>query len=117
MLAWFRLQASRVATVAVASLAGAGGSALAPHYDDCHDAPCVVVQHDASAHRIGAPASAGVQPLHCLVCHWARSFRPRTEARVAPAPVVATRAYIPVEFLTASIAAPVAQPPLRSPPA
>ena len=116
MLKWFRVEAPRVAAIAIAAMLVAGGSAIAPHQDDCHDGPCGIVQHDASAHRVGAPEAASGAPIHCLVCHWVRSFRPRTEARIVSTPVVESRVSIPVEFLTASASAPVAQPPLRSPP-
>ncbi len=115
---WFRLHASRIATVAMLSLVSVGLSAAGPHQDDCHES-CqpLAVEHDASAHRVTAPAGADDQPLHCLVCHWTRSFRPRTEARVVTAPAVEPGVPLHVEFVTAAVSAPVAQPPLRSPPA
>jgi len=116
---WFRVHASRVAAVALLSLAFAGLSAAAPHEDDCHDAcQLMAVEHDASAHRITAPAAADDHPLHCLVCHWARSFRsPRAEARVVAAPAADPGISLLADSLAAAIHAPVAQPPLRSPPA
>jgi hypothetical protein len=77
----------------------------------------MAVEHDASAHKIVAPPTgADVPQLHCLVCHWVRSFRPRTEARIPSTPVVEAGTAIHVEFVTAAVAAPAAQPPLRSPP-
>jgi len=119
MLAWFRAHASRIATVALVSLAALGSSAVTPHVDDCHDSACLAmaVEHDADAHRIVAPPTGDDgDPLHCLVCHWLRSFRPRAEARVVPAPVAETGALLHVVFFTVFAAAPAVQPPLRAPP-
>jgi hypothetical protein len=116
---WFRVHASRVAAAALLSLAFVGLSAAGPHEDDCHDG-CqpMAVEHDASAHRITAPAAPDDHPLHCLVCHWARSFRsPRTESRVLATPVDEPGISLHAECCTAAISGPVAQPPLRSPPA
>jgi len=116
MLHWFRARASSIAAIAGVALTAAIGSSIAPHEDDCHDAPCTAVQHDASAHQIGAPAGAGAEPIHCLVCHWTRSFRPHTEARVLTTPASEPGITLHVEFFTAAASAPAAQPPLRSPP-
>ena len=115
---WFRVHASRIATAAMLSLAGAVVSAASPHESDCHDVGCLaaVVEHDASAHQIAAPAAADSHPPHCLACHWARSFRPRTESRILPTPAAGPGITIHVEYVTAAASAPVAQPPLRSPP-
>ena len=115
---WFRVYASRIATAAILSLVAVGMSAAAPHEDDCHDAAChpIAVEHDASAHRVAAPAAAAEHPPHCLVCHWARSFRPHTESRVLTAPASRAGVTIHVEYFTAAVTAPAAQPPLRSPP-
>jgi hypothetical protein len=64
-----------------------------------------------------AAADADRQPIHCLACHLARSFRPRTEGRIVTAPASQTGTRVHLRVVTASHAAPVAQPPLRSPPA
>lgn len=120
MLRWFRVHASRIAIAAIISLGTVGVSAVSPHEDDCHDAACraMAVQHDAAAHSIGAPAAgADVHPLHCLVCHWVRSFRPPTEARILSTPVAEAGTAVHVELFTAARSTQVAQPPLRSPPA
>lgn len=117
MLHWFRARAASIAAIVGVALTPAFGSSIAPHQGDCHDAACAVVEHDASAHRIGAPAGAGAEPMHCLVCHWARSFRPHTEARVLTTPASEPGITLHVEYFTAAASAPVAQPPLRSPPA
>jgi len=116
MLHWFRVRASWLAVLATVALVAAVGSSVVPHQDDCHEAQCAVVQHDASAHRITAPAYASADPIHCLVCHWARSFRPRTESRILPTPASEPGITVHVEYFTAAAGAPVAQPPLRSPP-
>jgi hypothetical protein len=120
MLQWFRLRAARVAATTLVWLVGVSGVAVAPHETDCHDAACsaIVVEHDAAAHRVGAPSNTpDSHPLHCLVCHWVRAFRPRTEARFVSTLASEAGVRLPVQFFTISSRAPVAQPPLRSPPA
>ena len=119
MLNWFRRHASRIAATAIVSLTAVGGSALTPHQDDCHDAVCraMAVEHDASAHRIGGPSTeSDIHPLHCLVCHWARSFRPRAEAKFLLTPAGEAGTAVHVAFFTVARSTQVAQPPLRSPP-
>jgi len=119
MLRWFRIHAPRVAFTVLVSLAAVGASAVSPHEDDCHDAACraMAVEHDGSAHRIDAPSTDGdIQPLHCLVCHWVRSFRPRAEARFLPTPAIEAGTAVHVELFTAARSTQVAQPSLRSPP-
>ena len=117
MLRWFRDRAPRLALLAIVVLGAAGGSAATPHQDDCHDAGCASVRHDASAHRITAPTGTSGEPIHCVVCHWARSFRPRTESRVLPTPAEAPGIVLHIESFAAVVTATAAQPPLRSPPA
>jgi hypothetical protein len=120
MLQWFRLKASRIAATVIVAMAAVGGSAVAPHEDDCHDATCrsILVEHDAAAHRIGAASTADDNhPLHCLVCHWVRAFRPRIEVRFVSTLTADAGISVPVALFTISGRAPVAQPPLRSPPA
>ena len=118
MLGWFRSRAPGIATLAMLSMAAVGGLAAVPHQDDCHDGACmpIAVQHNAAAHRIGGTSTDGGahHTQHCLVCHWIRAFRPRTESRIVSGQ--ASRARIPVTLLVLSGRAPVAQPPLRSPP-
>jgi hypothetical protein len=120
MLHWFRAQASSIAVTAMLSMAVVSGAAVVPHEDDCHDAACraIAAEHNPSAHRVGAtPVDEDNHPLHCLVCHWIRAFRPRTEARIISLPSTDASIGIRVEIVTISGRAPVAQPPLRSPPA
>lgn len=120
MLQWFRVRAARFAATTLLWMVAVSGVAVAPHEDDCHDAACraVVVVHDATAHRVGAAADdSDSHPLHCLVCHWVRAFRPRTEVRFVSTLASDAGVRLPVQFFTISSRAPVAQPPLRSPPA
>lgn len=120
MLQWFRVRAARIAATTLLWIVAVSGVAVTPHEDDCHDAACsaIVVEHDAAAHRVGASSSSpDSHPLHCLVCHWVRAFRPRTEARFVSALAAETGVRLPVQFFTIAGRAPVAQPPLRSPPA
>ena len=119
MFQWFRRHAARIATVTMLSMTAVGGSTVVPHHDDCHDAACqsIAVKHDESAHRIGSAATAvGEHAQHCLVCHWIRAFRPRIESRVISIQASDAGVCIPVTFVALSGRAPVAQPPLRSPP-
>jgi hypothetical protein len=118
MLRWFRARASRIAATLIVSLTALGGSLLAPHPIDCHDECAAAVTHDASAHGMRANVPATEEhPLHCLVCHWARSFRPQTETRFVPAPAAQAGTRVHVVVFTVAPSDQVAQPPLRSPPA
>ncbi len=118
MLTWFRAIARSIAIAVLVSLAALGISLTGVHEADCHDECIVVVVHDASAHQVSADVrSADAPPLHCLVCHWARSFRPRSVVAFIAPPVAAPGIWVNVEIFTAATVAPSAQPPLRSPPA
>ena len=114
---WFRARAARVAAVTMVWMALVGASAIVPHDDDSHDTYAFAGTHDHSAHRVEAAESdVGSHPLHCLVCHWVRAFRPRTEARIASLPATDAGISLPLELFSISAAAQVSQPPLRSPP-
>jgi hypothetical protein len=117
MLNWFRIEAPRVAVLALLSLAGTGAS-LGAHGSECHDeCRTVVVAHDADAHHLRAAGAAqDGHPLHCVVCHWVRSFRPHAAARIGTVPAVQVVSVVHVDLDAPSSAAPAAQPPLRSPP-
>ena len=119
MLKWFRLSKRCTAVVVLASLASLGVSLAGLHEAECHDAECVsAIVHDESAHQIAADSSRDqAPPLHCLVCHFGRSLRPRSEAVFVAAPVAVAGLWINVEIYTATPVAPAAQPRLRSPPA
>jgi len=119
MLRWFRTNATRIAFATLTSLVSLGASAVSPHGDDCHDGDCLpmAVEHDADAHRFVAPPTAADAPhLHCLVCHWTRSFRPNITTKVVSAPVVLVRAFVHFDLVAIARNAQVALPPLRSPP-
>jgi hypothetical protein len=119
MLSWFRSTASGVAATLLMSLATLGVSLYAPHPVDCHDAECgtILVAHDASAHRVGANTStADTHPLHCLVCHWARSFRPHITTTFVATPAAYAGIRLHFDFIPVARNTQVAQPPLRSPP-
>jgi hypothetical protein len=116
---WFRACAQKIAATLLVSVIALGGSMAAPHLDDCHDVACaaIPVSHDADAHAFRAsPDADAAHPLHCLVCHWARSFRPNTEVRFVSAPAVQAGIRVHVEPVPVALVATVAQPPLRSPP-
>ena len=92
-----------------------------PHVSGAHhdsDFEIVVIAHDASSHRFSSDGSAQpVRPDHCLACHWGRSFRPGAESRALSAPVEETTLVLASAQPFVPVRAPVAQPPLRSPPA
>ncbi len=114
---WFRAHTARIAAVTMVWMAVVGASAIVPHDDDSHDTYAFAVTHDHSAHRVeAADADVDNHPLHCLVCHWVRAFRPRTEARTASLPATDAGISLPLERFSTSATAPVSQPPLRSPP-
>ena len=119
MLTWFRRKARGLAATLLVSLGAIGLSLLAPHPLDCHGTDCgVTALHDAAAHQVSADTSGPAgEPFHCLACHWARSFRPQIASRIVSAPVRERSIRIFHELVTVTATAPVAQPPLRSPPA
>ena len=92
-----------------------------PHLSGAHhdsDFDIVVVAHDASSHRVtGDDSAQPVRPDHCLACHWGRSFKPGTEPSLLSAPVEETTLVLVSAPQLVPVRAPVAQPPLRSPPA
>jgi hypothetical protein len=116
MLKFVRTRSSSVAAALLVSLL----SLQLPHTADAdHDShgSLALFAHDPSTHAIGKQAPGGeAPPLHCVVCHIARSFRPQTAASSPPVPVVSTRTLVHIDVFTAARPAVVAQPPLRSPP-
>lgn len=116
MLKVVRAGTSSVAAALLVSLL----SLQVPHTADAdHDShgSQVLFAHDPSAHafRDTVPGD-GAPSLHCVVCHFARSFRPQTDSPSLPVPAVSTGARVHLEVFTAARPAVVAQPPLRSPP-
>ena len=76
------------------------------------------VAHDAAAHAFTAPAESDpIPPLHCLACHWTRSFRPHGETSFLAAPAIEAGAPLYVEAASHTSPSTLSQPPLRSPPA
>jgi hypothetical protein len=119
MFYWFRGHAAQIAFATLISLLSLGASTLSPHGDDCHETVCLpmAVEHDADAHHFVAPPTAIDAPhLHCLVCHWARSFRPNITSRYVETPAVLTRTFARFDLVVVARNAQVALPPLRSPP-
>ena len=117
MLKFVRTRTSSVAAALLVSLF----SLQLPHTADAdHDShgSLNLVAHDPSTHAVGNQAPGDeAPPLHCVVCHIARSFRPQTAASSLPVLAVSTSTLVHIEVFTAARPAVVAQPPLRSPPA
>ena len=117
MLKFVRARTSSVAAALLVSLL----SLQLPHTADAdHDShgSVVLFAHDPSTHAVGTQAPGDeAPPLHCVVCHIARSFRPQAAASSLPVPVVSTSTLVHLEVFTAARLSVVAQPPLRSPPA
>jgi hypothetical protein len=118
MLRWFRAQARSTAVAVLVSLTALGGWSSTSHGPDCHDADCVwAVRHEASAHAIQSAAADESHPLHCVLCHWTRSFRPSTDTVHHLATPVEGDGRIHTDVFTAALVFPAAQPSLRAPPA
>jgi hypothetical protein len=96
-------------------LAGVSTPHAAGPHDD-HGAG-TLAPHDASSHRVGGERPADRdQTLHCVICHWTRSFRPDSSpAHGLDAPDDPALHVHPL-VRHAPLVFPAAQPPLRSPP-
>jgi hypothetical protein len=117
MLRWVRLRAVSLVT-ALVLCASVGTIALGPltHADE-HESLPTFVEHDAAAHTFrAATAGAASHPLHCLVCQWARSYRPHPGSVTQLAPTLVYSLRVHTVSVLAPLAAIAAQPPLRSPP-
>ena len=115
MLKVVRARTSTVVAALLVSLC----SLYLPHAADTgHDAHggLVVFAHDASTHAVRRTAPDD-GAAHCVVCHFGRSVRARTDAASLPAPTESAGAHGNLELFTAARPALVAQPPLRAPPA
>lgn len=73
--------------------------------------------HDASAHVFTKAPDASASPIHCLACHWARSFRPADDATTGTAPMAVPTPPKCADVDATCVTARYSQPPLRSPPA
>lgn len=112
---WRRVTAHLLCAVLLVTSVASLAHARSDHDPDC--APFLTL-HDASAHTIGAGTETPeAPPVHCLACHWARSFRPRVETAYVEAPAAQSDVRLLVEAAPVAWASPVSQPPLRSPPA
>jgi hypothetical protein len=110
----FRRHARLAAAALLVSFATLG----VPHsFDPYHDWNRGPIPHDESAHSLAAQDSGQTShPLHCLACHWARSFKPRTVAAYMPAHQPRGAKYVQAETRVASSSHSAVQPPLRAPP-
>ena len=119
MLQWFRARARTVAATLLVSLTALGGLSSAGHGADCHDEECAVATfpHDPSAHAMGSAADDSAHPLHCILCHFTRSFRPSTDSVPHVARPQTADVRLHTDVLGALSLVQAAQPPLRSPPA
>lgn len=117
---WFRAWGRSLAATVLVSLSLVSAGAAALHGSACHDAECAirVVEHDASAHAFeNAQSSSDEPPLHCVLCHWTRSFRPSTGSNHHGFVVESRDVRFHVTDVAVPHVCPAAQPPLRSPPA
>ena len=124
MLAWVRNQSARVARALLLSLLTATASQAAPsHADAGHDdhltsAGLASIPHNESDHALRADVPAdGAHPLHCLVCHWARAFRPLASPSAEIAPTLEARYHVHRAAFRAPRSVSPPQLSLRSPPA
>lgn len=119
MLTWYRTHARTLAGLLLVAWASLGAATAAPHHDDCHDAVCLAAlqgPHDASLHRVGGPPDPDEYPLHCVVCHWIRAFKPDWHSEVIQAASTPDTVCVYAEPSVLPSTFPAAQPPLRSPP-
>src|SRR5688572_9603652 len=93
MLYPFRRHLRVLAAAVLVSVSAVGGWSALTHGPDHHDADGAVgfVVHDASAHAFRSPEAAdGERSVHCVLCHWTRSFGPGLQS-VSVAHAIASR--------------------------
>lgn len=120
MLHCVRARVRVIAAAVLVAMCALAAAAAAPHDDDCHAGACAAwaLWHDASSHTVrGAAAPEQTHEFHCIVCHWHRSVRPRTEAGHHLARPANGDVRVPLAIFALPAVFPAAQPPLRSPPA
>lgn len=119
MLHQIRPHLRALAAAVLLSVSALGAWSTFAHGLDCHDhdGAVVVVAHDASAHAFRGPAPPDEgRPIHCVLCHWTRTFGPSVQS-VAAAPSLVARTFaIPGDAATLPRLIATAQPPLRAPP-
>ncbi|HEY6510282.1 MAG TPA: hypothetical protein VIY56_19800 [Vicinamibacterales bacterium] len=113
-----------MATALLLSLLTATVSQAAPsHADAGHDdhlasAGLTSIPHNESDHELRANVpSDAAHPLHCLVCHWARAFRPLASPSAEIAPTLEARYHVQRAVAPAPRSVAPPQLSLRSPPA
>jgi hypothetical protein len=119
VMSWCRARVRSTAAVVLLSLAALGGLSPSTHAADCHDADCysLTVAHDPAGHSLTRePAGDGQSAQHCILCHLARSFRPRPVTVYVAAPPLAGSANRHVSVVALPAIVPATQPPLRAPP-
>ena len=88
-----------------------------PRHDSDRALVVIPALHDEADHQLQAGRTSPASPeSHCEMCHFARSFRPRADARGVSAPSARAGTPHDLETFTAIPSALTAQPPLRSPP-
>lgn len=113
------LRRSRLITLlAVFTVFTAMPASLPLWHDEGDDPACApqLVVHDHGAHRVEAHEPAPTAPEHCLLCHWAQSFRHATTASrfVLPEAPSALLAGVEVSALATTV---TSGPSGRAPPA
>lgn len=123
MLAWVRNRSARVAGVLLLSLLTATASEARPsHAEAGHDdhslgATQPIGVHDEADHELRSPtAPDSSHPLHCLVCHWARAFRPLSTPSAGITPTLEARYHRQPAVIAAPRGVAPPQLSLRSPP-
>jgi hypothetical protein len=119
MLAWYRLRSRALASVLLVGLSCLTAATGMRHHDDCHETVCVsaAVHHNPADHSFEGPPAPDDHPLHCVVCHWIRAFKPVGQAVQSQTPSTADDVLVHAPFVGTPASFPAAQPPLRSPPA
>jgi hypothetical protein len=120
MLHRLRHHLRTLAAAVLVSVSALGAWSTFAHGLDCFDhddAVVAVVVHDASAHVFSSAAPADEdRPIHCVLCHWTRTFGPSVQSVSAVPSLVDRTVAIPVDDATAPRLLATAQPPLRAPP-
>ena len=119
MLHVFRRHLRGLAVAVLAALSAVGGWSTLTHGFDHHDidnAPAFVV-HDASEHAFRGPEPLdGERPVHCVLCHWTRTYGPGIQSASVVHAVASRTLSIHVVDAGLVHGLTVVQPPLRAPP-
>ena len=128
MLGWVRNRLAGVAALLLLSLLTASASEAMPsHAEAGHDdhglagvrpSTLAAEPHSEADHdlRANVPSDAA-HPLHCLVCHWARAFRPLASPSAEVAPTLEARYHVHLSVIPTPRGVAPPQLSLRSPPA